>query len=575
MVTASCPAKCKDCRPDKTCGDCQPAIKGTCNGDTVVTCNADGTFGDPKFCDTANDQHCMNGACLSPCEVAASTRSYIGCDYWPTPLLNTNLDSMFDFAVVIANPVGSAEGMVGPSAKVKVVAGDMPCVADGNPDGAIQITTVKSGEMKVVTLPWTDVSQVANGNMTQSEFTQQVIAGAYHLCSSMPVTVYQFNPLQFEKQPTNGKCPNSADFNPPCHSYTNDASTLLPTSTLGKEYIVASRGGSALQVTPFGQAPRPATVTPGFFTVVGTENDTKVTITFAGNSDQHAIGDTDTVVLGKGEVLQVVSARPKWDPKKPKQAPCVRGDMDSSGVYCDLGPKYDLTGSRVVADKPVAVFGGHSCSFVPYNKWACDHLEDQIFPLGTWGQHYLAAQTPPGRQGEPNFFRVISGANDNMIMFSGVNEMPVTLQAGEWTEFMVEGAFEATSSGRMLVVQYMVGENYFGFGLQDGDPSMGLVVPTEQYRKSYDFLTPPTYTHSFVTIIARQGTSYTLDNMMMMVTLKNTVGSSDYGYETLEVKPGPHHITSDEPFGISVSGRASFTSYLFPGGLNLNELNPG
>ena len=587
--TATCPKGCMNCRADKSCGDCDPARKSTCMSDTVITCNEDGTLGEHKFCDSANGEHCMNGTCLTPCDVAAATHSYIGCDYWPVPLLNAQLDEMFDFAVVVANPVSGVEGVPGPSANVKVVRADpnggpFPvCVPDGNPDNpspetVVQITTVESGKMKVLKLPWIyEVAGIQSNGMGGGEGTIQQPGGAYHLCSSMPVTVYQFNPLQFEKAPQNGRCPNNADFNPPCHSYTNDASTLLPTSTLGKEYIVASRGGSALQVTPFGMPPRAPTVTPGFFTIVGTEDDTTVTINYTGASDQQPAGGSDTVVIGRGEVYQAVSARPRWDPKFPNKAPCIRGDMDSSGVYCDLGPLYDLTGTHIVASKPVALYGGHSCSFVPYNRWACDHLEDQIFPLTTWGKHYLAAQTPPGRMGEPNFFRVISGAKDNLITFGGLTMMPVTLNSGEWVEFMVNGAFEANSTDRMLVVQYMVGENYFGVfnGVQDGDPSLGLVVPKEQYRTSYDFLTPETYTSSYVTVIAELGTSFTLDATVEMMGFDNEVGASGFGHKTIKVDPGPHHITSDKPFGISVSGRASFTSYLFPGGLNLNELDPG
>ena len=79
--------------------------------------------------------------------------------------------------------------------------------------------------------------------------------------------------------------------------------------------------------------------------------------------------------------------------------------------------------------KPVALYGGHSCSFVPYNKWACDHLEDQIFPLGTWGQHYLAAQTPAQVMGEPNLFRVISGSNARAVIdFQAVGTKTLVLE---------------------------------------------------------------------------------------------------------------------------------------------------
>jgi hypothetical protein len=103
---------------------------------------------------------------------------------------------------------------------------------------------------------------------------------------------------------------------------------------------------------------------------------------------------------------------------------------------------------------------------------------------------------------------------------------------------------------------------------------MGMVPPVAQFRTSYDFLTPDTYTSSHVTVVGRMGESFTLDGIVQSIGFNQSVGSSDYGYEVLQLEPGAHHIESTEPFGITVSGVAAFTSYLFAGGLNLLELAP-
>jgi hypothetical protein len=34
----------------------------------------------------------------------------------------------------------------------------------------------------------------------------------------------------------------------------------------------------------------------------------------------------------------------------------------------------DLTGSTIEADHPVAVYVGHDCTNVPFDRVACDHL---------------------------------------------------------------------------------------------------------------------------------------------------------------------------------------------------------
>src|SRR5579883_999124 len=169
--------------------------------------------------------------------------------------------------------------------------------------------------------------------------------------------------------------------------------------------------------------------------------------------------------LDSGDVLQIISRKDlpaTWDPNKPA-SPCVSMTQDPQGTYCDLGRHYDLTGTRISADKPIEVFGGHSCTFVPFDKWACDHLESTIFPLETWGQKVIVVQTEPQVAMEPNVFRVVSGSDNNMISFDPPTvHAPVMLNTGQYVEFVAQGGFLATGTGRTAVGQYMVGENYFG-----------------------------------------------------------------------------------------------------------------
>jgi len=70
------------------------------------------------------------------------------------------------------------------------------------------------------------------------------------------------------------------------------------------------------------------------------------------------------------------------------------------------------------------------------------------------------------------------------------------------------------------------------------------------------------------------GEAFTLDDMGMSIGFNQPIGAGDYGFEVIELTPGAHHIESAKPFGITVSGVAAFTSYLFAGGLNLLELAP-
>ena len=46
----------------------------------------------------------------------------------------------------------------------------------------------------------------------------------------------------------------------------------------------------------------------------------------------------------------------------------------------------DLTGSRVVSNKPIAFISGHECGTLPNNVLFCDQLVEQIPPTSTWGR---------------------------------------------------------------------------------------------------------------------------------------------------------------------------------------------
>ena len=102
---------------------------------------------------------------------------------------------------------------------------------------------------------------------------------------------------------------------------------------------------------------------------------------------------------------------------------------------------------------------------------------------------------------------------------------------------------------------------------------MTVAVPVEQYRKSYLFLTPETYDKSYVNVTAPAGAKITLDGVDIDPMLFKPVGSGGYMSSRVEVMPGAHSITGSAPIGITVYGMAPFTSYMYPGGLDVKQIN--
>ncbi len=551
--TDDCGASGQACAAGLGCRTCAPSAV-RCVDETPEVCDPDGSgWTAGAACDVAAGLHCSALGCRDLCADAAMSASYIGCEYWPVTTLNSELAPEFDFAVVIANP-----GLV--TARVTV-----------EREGAVVAERdIGAGELETIRLPWVEalVRPTDRGSAL-------VRGGAYRLRSSVPVTVYQFDPLDYRIERDCAVEPREDAPDGQCFSYTNDASLLLPTTVLTGSYLAIAR---ATQLSRLSGEP---SALSGFVAIVGasaTPVDVEVTTrahvraSEDGAVSAMAPGDTQSFTLEAGDVVEIASDSPTGDE-------CTAGWEDESRAdvqYCPLGPEYDLTGTEIRASGPVAVVAGHDCTFVPFDRWACDHLEEEIFPVESWGREAIVSRTLPVR-GEPNLVRVVSAADDNAIHFEPADVGPdVVLARGAFVELTLTDDVRITGTEPFAAVQILVGQDYFGLGASgfrpNGDPAMALAIPTEQHRSSYTFLTPESFEESFVNVTAPAGTRVVLDGDL----LGGLEAIGDTGASALRqrVRAGTHRIEANAPFGIVVYGYGTYTSYLYPGGLDLRRIGP-
>jgi hypothetical protein len=182
--------------------------------------------------------------------------------------------------------------------------------------------------------------------------------------------------------------------------------------------------------------------------------------------------------------------------------------------------------------------------------------------------------TEPLRE-EPNFVRVLSGADANQITFDPAIVTDITLNRGEMAEFEATEDFRVTGTGALLVAQFLVGQDYAGIATAGpmglGDPSLSLAVPIEQYRRSYTVLAPNTFVLNYVNVIANAGAEVELDGMP--ITGFREVAGTGLASARIEIEPGSHALESNDFFGVVSYGFGTYTSYMVPGGLDLKPIN--
>jgi len=342
---------------------------------------------------------------------------------------------------------------------------------------------------------------------------------AVHIVSEKPISVYGLNR----------------------RSLTTDTFLGLPTSVLGKNYRSVCYSVTVALMAQFA--------------IVATEDNTKVRIspTVPTQGGRQA-NEEFTVTLNQGDVYQV-SAK----------------NILLSDLNCDL------TGSLIEADKKIAVFSGHQCSYVPYQPndpiIACNHLVEQLPPISSWGKHYYIGKLK--KRSNYNY-RVVADQNNTKVFEN--SKLIGTINSGEFIERMRKEPVQVTSNNPVLVSQYSQG---YKNGDSIGDPMMLLISPTQQFLDNYRFATPVNgqWEHFINVVIPTRGIgTLTLNNKIVPSNKFSVIGKSRYSIAYLTVPFGAHDIKAKVPFGMTSYGfgfgKAQFDAYGTIGGQSFLEYIP-
>ncbi|MBX3258259.1 MAG: IgGFc-binding protein [Labilithrix sp.] len=530
--------------PDESCllqcsVDFRSVVR-SCDGSIVETC--------------PDDLACGDGACVEPCRATALAKSSLGCEFYLQPPSVRRWGSANCYAAYLVNASSSpvdvtlhrgdeaidvteAVYRMTPDAELEKISGPIP-------PGEAAIVFVAHGPRPT---PQQDhVACPVPPALDQWPIPFQTARGAsFRLTTSAPVsaaTIYPYGGAE---------------------SYIPSSTLLLPVPGWGKQHVVVQAWQRMLGRVE-GGVPT--------LQIVAAEDDTEVNLVpIVDVQDGDGVvggakGARVTYRLGKGELLQLAQAE-------------------------------ELSGSRVDANKPIALFGGHECMFIPSDVGYCDTAQQQIPSFEQWGSEYVAVRYR-GRASDTESvpYRIVAAVADTALTYDPEPPpgAPSRMSAGDVVTFWTGAPFVVRSQDAdhpFYLASYMTGgDNVSRAG--PGDPEFVNVVPAGQYLNAYTFFADPTYAETSL-VLVRERTETGFEDVWLECaggivdgwTPVGNGGKFEYRRVDLSRSNGPgetfpngtcgrglQRLTSKGPFTATLWGWAAWASYAYPGGMAQRKL---
>ncbi len=301
------------------------------------------------------------------------------------------------------------------------------------------------------------------------------VGTAFHIKTNVPVVAYQMLPYGGGR------------------ARVTSATLLLPTNVWDTSVVAAN----AHPQPDFGGGQGPGDGPT--MMVLGRDNDTHVTI------------NPVTAITGGGGVTPAPAGTP------------VTYTIQR-GQYLQVTQPLELTGSPIVADKPISVIGGSTIMQVPVGRQRADTAQQMLPPVSALGSEYVGVRFRTRKThaagGESVPWRVVGAVNGTTLTWEPAVPpgAPTTINARQFVEFNTPGEFVVRSQDAahpFYMATYMTGGDTPPFLLQGGgpgsadeDPNDGEgdaefvnMVPPAQFLPRYTFFTDPTYPETNLVIV--------------------------------------------------------------------------
>ncbi|KAK1804984.1 hypothetical protein P4O66_019146, partial [Electrophorus voltai] len=168
--------------------------------------------------------------------------------------------------------------------------------------------------------------------------------------------------------------------------------------------------------------------------------------------------------------------------------------------------KGDLTGSKVVAKQPVAVFTGHSCTWM---FAGCDHVYEQLLPVSKWGKEFIVVpityQKPNGKYDSV----YIQASQTTLIKVTGQDGaiMNKEMKTGETHDIHLnwpDSLYITANNGIQVLYEFNGGissDNVLN------DPFLINIMPTDHFDTSYTLITQIGFTNEALLVVRTEDLS--------------------------------------------------------------------
>ncbi len=325
---------------------------------------------------------------------------------------------------------------------------------------------------------------------------------------------------------------------------STDAYLAIPRRTLGRSYVVTAPVGIYNPLT----VSTVLTNAPAEFIVIATENNTTVRIIPSAPTEKHNGLDTILVKLSKGQTYLVKA----------------RVDFDADGVATNT---YDLTGSRVFADKKIGLIGGSQCALIPGITQAdkcqsCDHLLEMMSSPSTWGTEFYALDFDfkPG----DDIIRLVN--SDSTKITCSINGLVDSILPYGFIDKKFTGTVSIFASKPVQAIQMCTG-GQCNAPPSSTDPFITTLIPLSQWGNFYTFTTAvsPDLSLHYVNIVKKSlAGRVAFDGYRIPDNYFNQIPGTDFYATRFSVSAGVHKVSGDSALYVTVYGFGRDNSYGYP-----------